>query len=250
MPRLNPKFRLTLTRIFRNRNHLAATGASTFWTHFGSARWPSCNPVGGFCHRICVAGPRQRHGRDRTTSARAVQAPGSTIDPLRSSTWTRPPTSRIAELQAHQWPDARNEIKIDRNFGLICGLSVEYLGEVSASPLQPAVTHAVHAPRGKGWDCFNGSILAASDAPQQFRKHSMLEMSETEYDEAVLALKPTYCRLKLFISNATVVVNSKAPTPTISLSECFVTIATARGNSRLADATSTASPSLMTSMHS
>lgn len=59
------------------------------------------------------------------------------------------------------------------------------------------------------WDCFNGSILADSDALQQFRSHRMLEMSEIEYADAVLALKPTYCRLKLSVSNATVVVNSK-----------------------------------------
>lgn len=60
------------------------------------------------------------------------------------------------------------------------------------------------------WNCFKGSILADSDALQQFRVHRMLEMSETEYAEAVLALKPTYCRLRLSVSNATVVVNAKA----------------------------------------
>lgn len=60
------------------------------------------------------------------------------------------------------------------------------------------------------WDRFSGSILADSDALQQFRGHRMLEMSETEYAEAVLALKPTYRRFKLSVSNATVVVNSKA----------------------------------------
>ena len=60
------------------------------------------------------------------------------------------------------------------------------------------------------WDRFNRSILADSDALQQFRRHRMLEMSETEYAKAVLALEPIYRRLKLSISNATVVVNSKA----------------------------------------
>src|ERR1700738_5366366 len=31
------------------------------------------------------------------------------------------------------------------------------------------------------WERFNGSILAESDALQQFRGHKMLDMSETEY---------------------------------------------------------------------
>jgi hypothetical protein len=60
------------------------------------------------------------------------------------------------------------------------------------------------------WDCFNGSLLAEGSALQQFRGNRMVEMSETMYAEAVLALKPIYCRLKLSVSKATVVVNSKA----------------------------------------
>ena len=60
------------------------------------------------------------------------------------------------------------------------------------------------------WDCFNGSILAVSDSLQQFRGLRMLEMAETEYTKVILALKPTYSRLNLSVSNATVVVNSKA----------------------------------------
>jgi hypothetical protein len=60
------------------------------------------------------------------------------------------------------------------------------------------------------WDCFNGSIVAQGDALQQFRGHRMLQMSETDYAAAVLAFKPAYRRLKLSVSDATVVVNSKA----------------------------------------
>ncbi len=60
------------------------------------------------------------------------------------------------------------------------------------------------------WNRFNGSILADGDALQQFRSHRMLEMSEPEFAEAVLALKPIYRRLKLSVANASVVVNSKA----------------------------------------
>lgn len=60
------------------------------------------------------------------------------------------------------------------------------------------------------WDCFNESILAQSDVLQQFRSHRMLEMSATEYADTVLALRPIYRRFKLSVSNATVVVNSKA----------------------------------------
>jgi hypothetical protein len=61
-----------------------------------------------------------------------------------------------------------------------------------------------------GWDCFNGSILAVGDSLQKFRGHKMLEMGETEYAKVILALKPAYRRLKLSVSNATVVANSKA----------------------------------------
>ncbi len=60
------------------------------------------------------------------------------------------------------------------------------------------------------WDCFNGSIVAQGDALQQFRGHRMLQMSETEYADAVLALKPAYRLFKLSVADATVVVKSKA----------------------------------------
>jgi hypothetical protein len=60
------------------------------------------------------------------------------------------------------------------------------------------------------WNCFSESILANTDALQPLRNYRMLEMSEAEYVGAVRALEPIYRRLKLSISNATVVANSKA----------------------------------------
>jgi len=60
------------------------------------------------------------------------------------------------------------------------------------------------------WDCFYGSIVTQGDALRQFRHYRMLQMSDAEYSEAVAALKPHYRALDLSVSNATVVVNSKA----------------------------------------
>lgn len=60
------------------------------------------------------------------------------------------------------------------------------------------------------WDCFNDSIVAQRNALQPFRAHRMIRMSETDYADAVLALEPIYHRLNLSVSEATVVVNSKA----------------------------------------
>lgn len=60
------------------------------------------------------------------------------------------------------------------------------------------------------WDRFHGSILSQERALHQFRSHRMLEMSGVEYSDAVLALKPHYRAFELSVSDATVVVNSKA----------------------------------------
>jgi hypothetical protein len=60
------------------------------------------------------------------------------------------------------------------------------------------------------WEQFYGSILAEADALQRFRAFSLLEMSEADYSDAVVRLRPHYERFKLSVSNATVVVNSKA----------------------------------------
>lgn len=60
------------------------------------------------------------------------------------------------------------------------------------------------------WDRFNGSILAQADTLHKFRDLSMLKLSEPEYAAAVVSLKQVYGKLDLSVSNATVVVNSKA----------------------------------------
>lgn len=60
------------------------------------------------------------------------------------------------------------------------------------------------------WACFSGSILGQREALRQFRNCRMVGLSEHEYTEAILALKPIYRELKLSVSNATIVVNSKA----------------------------------------
>ena len=60
------------------------------------------------------------------------------------------------------------------------------------------------------WGCFSGSILAVGDSLQKFRAHRMIDMTEPEYKQVILALKPVYRRLNLSGSNATVVANSKA----------------------------------------
>ncbi len=60
------------------------------------------------------------------------------------------------------------------------------------------------------WDSFYGSIVTEGAVLQKFRGYQMLSMSESEYSEAVLALKLQYRAFNLSVSGATVVVNSKA----------------------------------------
>jgi hypothetical protein len=60
------------------------------------------------------------------------------------------------------------------------------------------------------WDEFRQSIMDQRAALEAFRSCRMLGASAHEYSDAVLALKPNYRALKLSISAATVVVNSKA----------------------------------------
>jgi hypothetical protein len=62
----------------------------------------------------------------------------------------------------------------------------------------------------KDWNSFHRSIVTQGAALQKFRHHRLLSMSESEYSEAVLTLKPLYRALNLSVSDATVVVNSKA----------------------------------------
>jgi hypothetical protein len=60
------------------------------------------------------------------------------------------------------------------------------------------------------WPLFRTSIASQSDGLQNFRRYRLFEMSEAEYSAAVLQIKPHYALLNLSISDATVVVNSKA----------------------------------------
>lgn len=60
------------------------------------------------------------------------------------------------------------------------------------------------------WDRFQNSLLSQGNALNQFRDYQMLRMSDSEYSDAVLGLKPHYRAFQLSISDATVVVNSKA----------------------------------------
>lgn len=60
------------------------------------------------------------------------------------------------------------------------------------------------------WGQFYESIMDQRAALEGFRSRRMLGVSEREYSDAVLALKPHYRAFNLSISAATVVVNSKA----------------------------------------
>lgn len=60
------------------------------------------------------------------------------------------------------------------------------------------------------WDLFHNSIMEQRANLEPFRGVRMLGVSEREYSEAVVALKPHYREFKLSVSAATVVVNSKA----------------------------------------
>ena len=60
------------------------------------------------------------------------------------------------------------------------------------------------------WERFHGSLHKQATGLQGFRNHSMLEMPESEYSAAVLRLRPFYNALDLSVSDATIVVNSKA----------------------------------------
>lgn len=60
------------------------------------------------------------------------------------------------------------------------------------------------------WDEFHGSLVAKADELQRFRPLKMLKLSVDDYSSAVLQLRPYYEGLRLSVSNATIVVNSKA----------------------------------------
>ncbi|MGC2527784.1 MAG: hypothetical protein WA639_08555 [Candidatus Acidiferrum sp.] len=60
------------------------------------------------------------------------------------------------------------------------------------------------------WLPFHTSLVSQTEGLQQFKGLRMSELSESEYSAAILRLKTHYAALKLSISDATIVVNSKA----------------------------------------
>jgi hypothetical protein len=98
----NPKFRMTLTMISRNRNHLAAKQASTSWTHSAALESGRATPLAASAAESAMQERIQRHVRDRTMSMCLGQAPGGENDRLGPSTWTRLPPSTIAERTCAQ----------------------------------------------------------------------------------------------------------------------------------------------------
>jgi hypothetical protein len=60
------------------------------------------------------------------------------------------------------------------------------------------------------WATFRSSIVTQGEQLLRFRHYRLLEMSEAEYSTAVAQLQPCYHKLDLSISDATIVVNSKA----------------------------------------
>lgn len=70
----------------------------------------------------------------------------------------------------------------------------------------PAVTKT----RLSDWHDFCDSIVQQRDCLIEFRNLRMLGLSENGYSECVAAMKPCYEKLNLSVSNASVVVNSKA----------------------------------------
>ncbi len=60
------------------------------------------------------------------------------------------------------------------------------------------------------WDQFRGSLAASAEALRPFQGMKLLDLSEREYSDAVANLGPCYRALRLSVSGATIVVNSKA----------------------------------------
>jgi hypothetical protein len=60
------------------------------------------------------------------------------------------------------------------------------------------------------WDRFRDSLLSIGDAVQPIRELRMLGCSENDYRDAIAKLHGCYTALRLSMSNATIVVNSKA----------------------------------------
>ena len=60
------------------------------------------------------------------------------------------------------------------------------------------------------WELFRDSIRGCGEDLKAVRGAALLDLGEREYSEAVLALSPCYRKLRLSMSDATIVVNSKA----------------------------------------
>ena len=60
------------------------------------------------------------------------------------------------------------------------------------------------------WDRFHASLVAHATELKKFTPCQMLKMSEGHYSEALWLLQPLYRSLDLSVSDATIVVNSKA----------------------------------------
>jgi hypothetical protein len=60
------------------------------------------------------------------------------------------------------------------------------------------------------WSQFHTSLATQTEGLQQFKSLRMSELPESEYSAAILRLKTHYAALKLSVSDATIVVNSKA----------------------------------------
>lgn len=60
------------------------------------------------------------------------------------------------------------------------------------------------------WSVFRDSLLAGAEALKSFRGVTLVDLSEPEYSEAVSSLHSSYRALKLSVSEATIVANSKA----------------------------------------
>jgi hypothetical protein len=60
------------------------------------------------------------------------------------------------------------------------------------------------------WDVFSSSLRANANELERFRSLDLLALREPDYDEALASLSSCYRAMKLSISGATIVVNSKA----------------------------------------
>ena len=60
------------------------------------------------------------------------------------------------------------------------------------------------------WDRFSASLLAQKASLEPLRGHRMMDLSDAQYSQVVDSLKSAYCGLRISISEASIVANSKA----------------------------------------